>query len=79
MLKKLVSTTRSHKKNGITQEGLKDFNNKVREFRKTNPSKLESQVAGVLYNYLLNNIFLGKKRIPANLNKGLEELGYEKL
>ncbi len=78
-LKKLVSTARSHKKNGISQAGLKDFYNKVMEFKKTNPSKLESQTAGVLYNYLMNNILLGKKRMPKNLNNALKELNFKPL
>tara|TARA_R110000851_G_C12964561_1_gene554648 strand:- start:219 stop:737 length:519 start_codon:yes stop_codon:yes gene_type:complete len=73
-LKKLVSIAQSHKKNGISQEGLKVFNQEVNKYKKSNPSKIEGQVAGVLYNYLLNNIFLKKKRLPNNLNSALKEL-----
>ena len=73
-LKRLVSIAQSHKKNGISQEGLKDFINLVKEYQKQKPPKMESQLAGVLYNYLLNNIFLKKKRMPKNLNRTLTEL-----
>ena len=76
-LKSLVAIAQSHKKNGITQQGLKAFKNMVDEYQKTNPPKLESQLAGVLYNYLLNNIFLKKKRLPNNLNRALKQLGFK--
>jgi hypothetical protein len=78
-LKKLVIIAHSHKKNGISPEGLKAFFNLVTQFKSTNPPKLESQVAGALYNYLQKNILLGKKRMPNNLNKSLKELGLRTL
>ena len=78
-LNKLVATARSHAKNGISVEGLKDFFNKVEEYKETNPPKLQSQLAGILYNFLNNNIQMGKKKLPNNMNKALKELGYKKI
>jgi len=78
LLSKLVSNARSHAINGITIEGLKDFYNRVQEYQKTKPSKLQSQLAGVLYNFL-NKIQMGKKRIPNNMNNALKELGYKEI
>tara|TARA_R100001086_G_C11716555_1_gene225689 strand:+ start:108 stop:671 length:564 start_codon:yes stop_codon:yes gene_type:complete len=72
-LKKLVSIAQSHKKNGISVDGLKAFFKLVQDFRKTEASKLEKQTAGLLYNYL-NKIQMGKKRLPNNLNKALKQL-----
>jgi len=78
-IKKLVSIALSHKKNGISIDGLKAFYNLVQEFRKTEVSKLQKQTAGLLYNYLNKNIQMGKKRLPNNLNKSLKELGLRTL
>ena len=79
LLNKLVATARSHAKNGISVEGLKDFFNKVQEYKKTNPAKLQSQLAGVLYNFLNKNIQMGKKKLPNNMNNALKELGYKEI
>ena len=78
-LKKLVSLAISHKKNGISQEGLKLFNNSVMDFLKTKPPKNETKVASQLYNYLYRNTFLGTKYMPKGLNKQLKELGLRTL
>ena len=74
-LKSLVAIAQGHKKNGISQEGLKAFNNLVMDFIKTKPPKNEIKVATQLYNYLYRNTFLGTKYMPKNLNKALTELG----
>ena len=79
LLNKLVATARSHAKNGISVEGLKDFFNKLQEYKKTNPPKLQSQLAGVLYNFLNKNIQMGKKKLPNNMNNALKELGYKEI
>jgi len=78
-LKKLVSLAISHKKNGISQEGLKLFNNSVLGFLRTKPPKNENKIASQLYNYLYRNTFLGTKYMPKGLNKQLKELGLRTL
>tara|TARA_R110002096_G_scaffold144516_1_gene301489 strand:- start:201 stop:1217 length:1017 start_codon:yes stop_codon:yes gene_type:complete len=79
LLNKLVATARSHAKNGITIAGLKDFFNKVKEYKQTNPPKLQEQLAGVLYNFLNKNIQMNKKKLPNNMNNALKELGYKEI
>ena len=79
LLNKLVATARSHAKNGISVAGLNDFYSKVNEYKKTNPPKLQGQLAGVLYNFLNKNIQMNKKKLPNNMNNALKELGYKEI
>lgn len=79
LLSRLVMNARSHAKNGISVEGLKEFFNNVQEYKKTNPPKLQSQLAGVLYNFLNKNVQMGKKKLPNNMNNVLKELGYKEI